>query len=139
MRINSDLLVKNKTLGQIEDEATKIDTYSTNEIKTNKVWIDNKPIYRKVFKQKNFTSISTGILNADTIVEARCFVRNNHDTNNKQWRSIPSVINPISAYAEWVAGFYFNIKSGNVTFQVGSEINKLDCLVFIIEYTKTTD
>lgn len=31
-----------------DDEAEGIDAYSTTEVKTNKVWIDGKPIYRKV-------------------------------------------------------------------------------------------
>ena len=32
-----------------DDEGGSFDTYSTSEVKTNKVWIDGKPIYRKVY------------------------------------------------------------------------------------------
>ena len=46
MKINKDLIISgtNMTLG---DTAYK-DIYSTTETKTNKVWIDGRPIYRKV-------------------------------------------------------------------------------------------
>lgn len=40
------------------------DYYSTNEIKTNKVWINDKPIYRKVFTGVCPT-VSTSIVNVD--------------------------------------------------------------------------
>lgn len=47
-----------------------IDTYSTSEVKTNKVWIDGKPIYRKVFTGLSYGSSSqtwetTGITISD--------------------------------------------------------------------------
>lgn len=32
----------------LEPEEEQKDYYSTSEIKTNKIWIDNKPIYRKI-------------------------------------------------------------------------------------------
>lgn len=35
---------------------TQPDIYSTSEVKTNKVWIDGKPIYRKVFNRTNTNS-----------------------------------------------------------------------------------
>ena len=34
--------------------------YSTSEIKTNKVWIDGKPIYRRCLKVLSSTNISNG-------------------------------------------------------------------------------
>lgn len=47
MEINKDLIISdtNKTLSDI---ATYKDVYSTNEFKTNMVWEDGKPIYRKI-------------------------------------------------------------------------------------------
>lgn len=51
------------------------DIYSTSEIKTNKIWIDGKPIYRKVVQTDNVafsnsgTLISTGMLNVDSIIK----------------------------------------------------------------------
>jgi len=48
MQINKDLIISgtNMTLG---DTAYK-DIYSTTETKTNKVWTNGKPIYRKTFE-----------------------------------------------------------------------------------------
>lgn len=45
------------------------DIYSTDEVKTNKVWIDGKPIYRKVISSSSFTaSLSVSIPNIKEIV-----------------------------------------------------------------------
>ena len=50
----NELLIKELS-NQVETNASDIqkindaEVYSTNEIKTNKIWIDGKPIYRKVF------------------------------------------------------------------------------------------
>lgn len=70
MQINKDLIISgtNMTLG---DTAYK-DIYSTTETKTNKIWIDGRPIYRKVIKDINVTSnmsetISTGLSNVNVI------------------------------------------------------------------------
>ena len=44
------------------------DVYSTNEIKTNKIWINNKPIYRKTFNRGNdLSSFNHNIANVDLI------------------------------------------------------------------------
>lgn len=44
------------------------DSYSTSEVKTNKTWIDGKPIYRKVFNRGNdISSFNHNIANADLI------------------------------------------------------------------------
>jgi len=55
------------------DESDK-DYYSTSEIKTNKVWVDNKPIYRKVIfveELPNNTGITvlTGISSVDKMIK----------------------------------------------------------------------
>lgn len=36
-----------------------LDTYSTEEVKTNKVWIDGKPVYRKVIQIDSMPNTST--------------------------------------------------------------------------------
>ena len=71
MQINKDLVISgtNITLGDIAYK----DIYSTTETKTNKVWIDGKPIYRKVVYDTTPRSggnynIEHGIQNYDEIV-----------------------------------------------------------------------
>lgn len=72
MQINKDLVISgtNMTLG---DTAYK-DIYSTTETKTNKVWIDGKPIYRKVvefggFPNNGSKDVATGIENISRITQ----------------------------------------------------------------------
>ena len=38
-----------------DDESANVDLYSTSEVKTNKVWIDGKPIYRKTIDCGNLS------------------------------------------------------------------------------------
>lgn len=50
------------------EEIDNPDSYSTSEVKTNKVWIDGKPIYRKVFNRGNdISSFNHNIANVDLI------------------------------------------------------------------------
>lgn len=43
------------------EQVTNPDSYSTSEVKTNKVWIDGKPIYKKVVELPNITSTNIDI------------------------------------------------------------------------------
>lgn len=43
-----------------DDAGANLDYYSTEETKTNKVWIDGKPIYRKVYKCTAATTLTAG-------------------------------------------------------------------------------
>lgn len=54
----ADNPTKKTTVGTIKDfMANNIkDVYSTDEVKTNKVWIDEKPIYRRTI---NYTTVQT--------------------------------------------------------------------------------
>ena len=45
---SSDVYTKSEVYTKLETDELIEDTYSTSEVKTNKVWIDGKPIYRKV-------------------------------------------------------------------------------------------
>lgn len=50
---------KSDIISAVNEVNTKVDEYSTGEVKTNKVWIDDKAIYRKVF-YLNATSFTDG-------------------------------------------------------------------------------
>ena len=69
MNVNKDLLVKTKTLEQIEDETFKTEVYSSEEEDTGKLWIDGKHIYRKTYKVSNvnITSSSAYQLNLSSL------------------------------------------------------------------------
>lgn len=113
------------------------EVYSTDEVKTNKVWIDGKPIYRKVIQftttiqGANMFSMAHNISNADYIYVEK-FYMSNQD-------SICYEV-PLVGYA------------GNTTDKAYSYIDRNNLYVYstggwntawvknvIIEYTKTTD
>lgn len=115
-----------------------IDEYSTTETKTNKVWIDGKPIYRKVINfgalPNNTTkSVAHNISNMETVVSANLIGYYNLSQGGN------CVVMPYigSDFAHSV-GFYLNgtyvyCKSG--TSLSASYPNSYAT----IEYTKTTD
>lgn len=111
--------------------------YSTDEVKTNKVWIDGKPIYRKVIQftttiqGASLFSMSHNISNADYIYVEKFYMSN----QNAICYEVPLV-----GYA------------GNTTDKAYSYIDRNNLYVYstggwnaawvknvIIEYTKTTD
>lgn len=114
---------KNKYDGKIvniidDAEGENIDHYSTNEVKTNKVWIDGKPIYRKVV-QKNVNLAgdswnSTGIDVSEIDTLCNCVMLN-------------------SKFA--FGGFYTKKNSNQLDVYCVSNAN-WGVATFILEYTK---
>lgn len=110
------------------------DVYSTEEVKTNKVWIDGKPIYRKTIYYNNPMSSGTNLIS--------------HNINNIGTHKI--VVNEeyligIYSYGKTLesANTYIgttNIDNTYVTVSVGSNWNNTFSECYItLEYTKTTD
>lgn len=96
--------------------------YSLNEVKTNKVWIDGKPIYRKVFSQTNKNSIDLTSLNYDylritnTTMVTSGYVRNPYYTSNSD---------------------YFRILiTSDKELIIQTNVNIIDSWTTILEYTK---
>ena len=107
--------------------------YSTEEIRVG-TWIDGKPIYRKSFTFTSFSDLAAGLANKiDYMVKIQCMA---HQTN-KQWRNIPWTYREL--VNTWCGGLYFDDASGNIYFQVGSDLGNIDKGLLILEYTKTTD
>lgn len=119
----------------LDAQYTEAEYYSTEEVKTNKVWIDGKPIYRKCFQTTSTANINTGIEN-DTIIKMDCLVK---QTGSNNWRNIPwlFVMNNNIGDNAWAGGFYYT--AGQIRFQAGSYLADVDKVVLIMEYTKTTD
>lgn len=116
-------------------------TYSTSEIKTNKVWIDDKPIYRKVISVNSPASadVYTTIANmgsnvVDTLVSATSMILANYDANNQIFYNL----NIDESDANHYCLIAYNRSNGNIQAKVGTEfINKN--ITIVLEYTKTTD
>lgn len=102
------------------------DVYSTNEVKTNKVWIDGKPVYRRAFRHTGSTiTISantwtnTNILNSNMNAIINCFVVSRNGTYFPFWAARDS-------------GNYVRLLSPRYSEIVANDL-------IVLEYTKTTD
>lgn len=112
------------------------EVYSTNEVKTNKVWIDGKPIYRKVLtgtKNAGWTDISISAINYDTI-----FINNDatHFTfteNSSNWCKGPYYFSGTDFITAQI-----KINSNQINIGAGSGLSNISYKV-VLEYTKTTD
>ena len=103
------------------------DTYSTSEVKTNKVWIDGKPIYRRVYKCTTATSLAAG----------------------ENWKNIPGWDVDVSRIATITYLFGSIYYWGRIDWNKGTNNKLLWCSLnstitvpvdaaLTIEYTKTT-
>lgn len=116
--------------------------YSSDEIKTNKIWVDNKPIYRKIYTSSDFDFIDsaqqgtskTNIPNIEDLVnisgrckEATYFV----PLNIGKWRG--------DALGNW--SFSALVRpNGQIILDMGSSVYSAKGNIKVcVEYTKTTD
>lgn len=108
------------------------EVYSTSEVKTNKVWIDGKPIYRKCIANGSSATNGTkfslnSISNIDTVV----------NITSKAVRSTGAQI----------FGNYYDGTSNKFTLQYYANNNEINTwagsetytVTIFVEYTKTTD
>ena len=106
------------------NELVDTQAYSTTEVKTNKIWIDNKPIYRKVFQ---FTTVNN---TSWTLIE------------NNDYDYIIDVNGEVYANEHYIGIIkYINLYrlNGNLYYQNQSSFSQGKQITFWIEYTKTTD
>lgn len=125
----------------ISTNATDIEnlqTYSTSEVNTGKVWINGKPIYRKVVEFGSFPSggsktVATGITNLSRIV---FFMYTWYDSADGAYFTNVRVD---SATVMCKIQFKVNNNSLNVEGTGIDWSSRTSQGVAIIEYTKTTD
>ena len=140
--IGSEVDYNGETVPYGWEEVTNPESYSTTEVKTNKTWIDGKPIYRKYVSIKNPSSISTpgsgsvatqnfphGISNLDTCTNV---INAMLDDNNMVARF------PILSSNRAVTVIY-NVTSTNIVMRTGDGWSTNWYLKCVLEYTKTTD
>lgn len=116
--------------------------YSSDEIKTNKIWVDNKPIYRKIYTSSDFDFVDsaqqgtskTNIPNIEDLVNisGRCkettyFV----PLNIGKWRG--------DTLGNW--SFSALVRpNGQIILDMGSSVYSAKGNIKVcVEYTKTTD
>ena len=114
-----------------------IDEYSTSEVKTNKVWIDGRPIYRTVIDKGdiaiprgNGTLFTHGISNIRQITKCICII---YSASNG-YASYGTYADS-DGYKQFSADNTNVIYAGTTYLSSGYGSNK----AFILEYTKTTD
>lgn len=111
-----------------------VDRYSTDEVKTNKVWIDGKPIYRKVIDfgtlpKNNIKKVPHGISDIDAIVSLNGIAF----TNSKTATPIPY------AHSDSTNEVSLFIEGTNIAIRTfGDKALYINTYV-TLEYTKTTD
>ena len=129
---------KYKTADITDDgETGKENTYTTTEQRTGEVWIDGKPIYRKVVNTGALTAggnqFNHGISNFGTLVRAY-----GSATNANYQYPVPRAYANMPDYYIGIADF----TSTNFRVQVGAGYtgnNAFTSSFVVIEYTKTTD
>lgn len=109
------------------EQVANPDSYSAEEVKTNKIWIDGKPIYRTVVNlgartySNGTNTINHNISNFDTITFPK-FVVKMYDNWYERWEIIKDV----------------SINSSTIIIRTSQELTVQDSFI-VFEYTKTTD
>lgn len=124
-----------------DDEVGTHEYYSTTETKTNKVWIDGKPIYRKVLQlisNEQWVSDITPVSDsnyqhnewpADVGIFTNCYAIS--ERNNGDFDKLASL------GEDSIVGFVPNLQQGTFYYVTGGDMPKY--AYTILEYTKTTD
>lgn len=108
------------------------DVYSTNEVKTNKIWIDGKPIYRKVFTGYTTTgNYNHNLSNIDNIWL--------DETGSKVIKTTGRVFPANYIGAGTLGEDYGSVSVNSTQILIGGNIANLSNIVVSLFYTKTTD
>ena len=117
-----------------EESELPIDYYSTTETRTNKVWIDNKPIYRKVFEEtvtSRSYEINTNISNMNTLINLSAVYIMSSEVHTIPYSA--------STNTNYYKNIKYNISTGVITIQFGNSVELNKTAYVVLEYTKTTD
>ena len=110
------------------------DVYSTSEVKTNKIWIDGKPIYRKTISGITATgTYNPQISNFDELVD----VYGSAKIVNSNWEPLPrGAIAGTETYSMAIG----SISGTTLYVEIGTfYTSKIEKSYVTIEYTKTTE
>ena len=128
----------NGQTGAVELEVSSIsDVYSSEETLTNKIWIDGKSIYRKVFSvtvSQAETTIPTGISNFDTLTGLTGVLKGLSTA-----RSIPYVESTgANSLVALFIGAFFNTETMELKVNSGSGhyTGATSLAYLVLEYTK---
>lgn len=134
MKINKDLIVgdTNYTLGDITTAGKHL---LSQEIKTDKTWIDNKPIYRNIL-QYNIEGNSRHTINIDTLSIDTCIYNNAFIIR----RITSGNIDMEGQYHQSDTDYFRTFIRNRTQLEIRSASTYENIAVYVIlEYTKTTD
>lgn len=122
------------------DYINKQNSYSTEE-QVIGTWIDGKPLYRRTYIINAANDLYTGISDLDNLIEFKTQVKTLTDGSG-QWREFPWLWVTGASYGSAIhcGGAYYETNGNFIRFQFGSDIiDKLQKIIIILKYTKTTD
>ena len=120
--VGNPLVLSSSTYSIYANGHNDYEEYSTSEVKTNKVWIDGKPIYRKCF-EGTFTNGMTLVSNCADIVNQFGMVYQSSEG-----------CHPIPLDT---GSMYFSVRPSGTNANVVTNNTKTGKIT--VEYTKTTD
>lgn len=117
------------------------DDYSTDETFTGRLWVNDKPLYKKTIILNNASSYgvasseySLSSLNIDTLVDIESII----DYNTSQWHYTRKAyhVNDTDYFSAFVRSNTIQMRVGSTTL---SSITQFNYIMHNIYYTKTTD
>ena len=135
--IGSEVDYEGETVPYGWEQVDNPEEYSTDEVKTNKTWIDDKPIYRKVVNIENLPNraekqVAHGIANIENIIKVYGFANDGTRTIPLPFVSVQITTGSASA------SVYILANNTNITLGAYADRSAFSGYA-IIEYTKTTD
>lgn len=128
-------VTKKVTANKLLELAQETDVYSTSEVQTNKVWIDGKPIYRKVIDCGNLPNneaknVAHSISNLGYVIRLYLTVTTGTSFYNSN----------MAGTSNMYSGGTVLVRATSDNIQIGTNYNYSGHSAYaIIEYTKTTD
>lgn len=119
-----------------DEGGTPTDVYSTSEVKTNKVWIDNKPVYRKVLVVNQVISSDTTVPSTipDGVSDYWINYGESYFVASATSAKLPLSYAHPSAQSAQISAWLSN--KDTITIRVGAS-QSISKMVAVLEYTKT--
>jgi CO dehydrogenase/acetyl-CoA synthase epsilon subunit len=114
-------------INEVNENLTNLNTYSTNEKRIGK-WVDNKPLYRRVYNTTSFIADTFQTIQTDSSYDIKMVSGFLYRTNNR-----------VDLYGNNVS-LVLSIRNTDIEYKTAAAfVTDAVSASFIIEYTKTTD
>lgn len=117
----------------INNDMIENDVYSTEEVKTNKIWINGKPVYRICYKTNAITKNVEASISVPANIEDVVLLDGFGITNTNYYIGL----NFNNVEFDQYKSFAYYVKEANV-IRTKAKFDRVYTLI-IFEYTKTTD